>query len=441
MKLTNWGNYPIVDAGVSSFNSEAEVERLVSELRGWIPRGLGRCYGDSSLGESVVSTLKFNRFLNFDSGSGVLHCQAGVSIAEILEYFVPKGWFPPVTPGTKFITVGGAIASDVHGKNHHSEGSWSNHLISFRLITPDGEIRLCSREENPDLFWATCGGMGLTGIVVDATFKLKPVETSYIKQTSMRTRTLEEVFTFFEENKDATYSVAWIDCLAKGKNTGRSLVLLGEHAKKDELVKNSHQQDPFLVHPGQKLNVPFNLPGFAINTLTVKMFNWMYYRRVPRKLNTSIIHYDPYFYPLDAIENWNRLYGKKGFTQYQFVLPMDKSFDGLVEILGLIAKKGMGSPLSVLKFFGKQDGMLAFPMEGYTLALDFPIRKSLFPFLDQLDEIVHKNGGRIYLTKDCRLTPETLKKGYPRLNEFLEIRKGLSQFGNLKSTQSERLGI
>jgi len=441
MKISSWGKYPLIEGEVRSFGSEEDLGRFIRNLSPWIPRGLGRSYGDSSLSANMVSTLKWNRFLSFDEKSGRLHCQAGVSFEEILEVFVPRGWFPPVTPGTKFITVGGAVASDVHGKNHHKEGSFSKHLESFRLLTPSGDVKTCSRAENFPLFEASCGGMGLTGVILDASFRMRRIETSYIRQTSLRANNLDEIFRSFEEHRNATYSVAWVDCLARGKHTGRSLLLLGEHASLKDLKGSRHEKELLKTHRTKKINIPFSMPGFMINSLSVRIFNWIYYRRVPAGIHTSFIHYDPYFYPLDAISNWNRLYGKRGFTQYQLVLPAEKSFDGLEKILDLVSRNGLGSPLTVLKAFGSENGMLSFPMEGYTLALDFPISNNLFSLLDSLDTIVQECGGRVYLSKDCRMTADAVKRGYPRLEEFLKIRQELDGDKRLKSMQSERLNI
>ena len=430
MKVSNWGNFPSTEAEVRSFASIQEAMQATKEWEHFIPRGLGRCYGDSALSSHILSTLKFNRFLDFDQENGILHCQAGLSFKDILDVIVPAGWFLPVTPGTKFITLGGAIAADVHGKNHHSEGSFSRHLISLTLLAPSGETYFCSREENAEIFWATCGGMGLTGIILEGTFRLKPIETVYIVEEATKTKNVEQLYRLFEESKDVTYSVAWIDCLAKGNKLGKGILLNGEHATKADLIKAKHQKAPLILPPKRKLSIPINLPSFTINPLTVKAFNMLFYAKAKKGPHKHIIDYDTYFYPLDGLHHWNRVYGKKGFVQYQFAIPPENGYDGMVKILNEISKNRLPSFLTVLKSFGDgEEGMLSFPMKGYTLALDFPINARLFGILDHLDKIVQDLGGRIYLTKDSRMKPEMMQSGYPQLAEFLRIKKDLDRGG------------
>ena len=436
-EISGWGNYPKRESEILYFNKSCELDSILRENPVLTPQGNRRSYGDSALGDHVLSTLKFNKFLGFDRDRGTLKCQSGVMLSEILEVIVPQGWFLPVTPGTKFITVGGAIASDIHGKNHHKDGSFSNFLIRMSILCGDGKIYECSKTENPDLFEATCGGMGLTGIIIDAEFSLKPVETAYINQLQIKAKNLEEAVDLFIRHENYTYSVAWIDCLKGGKNLGRSILMLGEHAKKEELGKGI--RNPLQIHRDSRLNVPFNFPSFTLNSFTVKAFNQLYYSKNLKKESRNILHYNPYFYPLDNVLNWNRIYGVKGFLQYQMVLPME-SKEGLVKIVESISSSKIGSFLAVLKVFGEQDGMMAFPKRGYTLALDFPIRKKLFPLLDKLDKIVVENNGRIYLTKDARMDKETMKT-YPRMNEFLDIVRKYNPDQNFRSDQSKRLSI
>lgn len=431
LKLSAWGNYPKIDAEVFR-GKEEDIARYLSGTKDVIPFGNGRSYGDSALSESVVNMRKHNYFLSFDESTGTLHCQAGVLLSEIIDTFLPRGWFLNVSPGTKFVTVGGAIASDIHGKNHHVGGSFSNFVTDFRLMLPDGSIVTCSQTENTELFRATCGGMGLTGVVLDARITLKKVNSIYIDQTTIKTKNLEDTFKAFEEYKDATYSVAWIDCLAKGKNLGRCLLMVGEHSNDGDL---NYKQT-------KKLNVPFNFPSFTLNKLTVTAFNTLYYNRVFKKVSNQKITIDKFFYPLDAINNWNRIYGSKGFTQYQFVLPIDKSFEGLKQILTKIAASGKGSFLAVLKLFGKgNENYLSFPKEGYTLALDFKIEKGLFELLDELDKVVLDCGGRIYLTKDSRVDKDTFVDGYEMIEEFRNIRKQYNLKNTFSSLQSRRLDL
>ena len=376
--------------------SELKAKEFIDSHQALITRGLGRCYGDSSLSEVILSSLNYNHFLDFDKESGVLRCEAGISLAEILEAFVKRGFFLPVTPGTKFVTVGGAIASDVHGKNHHKEKSFGSHVIEIKLMLSDGSIVTCSKEKNSDLFFATIGGMGLTGIILEAIFKLKKIESSYIKQETIKAYNLEEIMEYFEQSQDYTYSVAWIDCLSSGKNLGRSILMRGEHALEYELATTN----TFSLKQKRKLNVPIDLPEFLLNPYSVRAFNELYFSKAKKGLSKSIIDYDTFFYPLDSIHNWNRIYGPKGFLQYQFVLPKQSSKEGLQVILTKIAQSNQGSFLAVLKLFGKQDSLISFPMEGYTLALDFPISKNVFELLDYLDAIVLDYQGRFYFTKD-----------------------------------------
>ena len=399
-KITSWGKYPLIDADI---NAPSTSEELANEMQSGIARGLGRSYGDSALSENIVVSEQLNHFILFDEETGTLCCEAGVSLDEILINFVPKGWFLSVTPGTKFVTVGGAIASDVHGKNHHLEGSFSDHVTSITLITNEQEIT-CSREDNPDLFHATCGGMGLTGIITEATFKLKPITSAYINQKVVKAKNLETALALFEQYKDVTYSVAWIDCLSTGDNLGRSLLMLGEHADKGELT----------THKDGLLNMPCDMPSFLLNKYTIQAFNSAYYNKQLKEEVNNTVHYDPFFYPLDGINNWNRMYGGNGFTQYQFVIPKVAGKEGLTEILAAIAESKQGSFLAVLKVFGEGNkNHLSFPMEGYTLALDFKLNDKLFALLDRLDIIVRKYKGRLYLTKDVRMSEEMFKAGSP----------------------------
>lgn len=441
MKVMNWGLYPVVDADVRTFQSPAEVMALAQPWKEFIPRGLGRSYGDSSLAPHILSSLSHNRFLEFDEATGLISCQAGVSFAEILEVIVPKGWFLPVTPGTKFITLGGAIGSDIHGKNHHSEGSFSRHLISFHLLIASGEVLECSKTQNADVFWATCGGMGLTGIVLDATFQLKRIETAYIKEDSIKVKNLDQAIEVFDRSLHYTYSVSWVDCLAKGNHLGKGIVLNGEHAKLCDLKKESQRNQPLILPKKGKIAVPFSLPGFVMNRASIKAFNIGFYAKAPSGEHSHIIDYDTYFYPLDGIHHWNRVYGKRGFVQYQFVMPPTPNQEALRKIMHQVARYGLPSFLTVLKWFGEQEGMLSFPMKGYTVAMDFPITTTLFEKLNTLDRIVEDHGGRIYLTKDARMSAETFRKTYPRFEEWLQIKRRLDPQGIFQSLQSKRLGI
>lgn len=434
-QITNWNNYPVVTARETSFDYEQELPPKLAQSS--IPHGNGRCYGDASLSSEIVNTLRYDKILSLDELNGVVVCQSGLLLSDLLQVIVPRGWFLPVTPGTKFITVGGAVASDVHGKNHHVDGSFSRHVISMTVLTGTGETFVCSPTQREDLFWATCGGMGLTGIILDVKFRLKRINSAFIRQRQIKAANLEEVMSLFDENGGSTYSVAWIDCLKKGRDFGRSILILGEHAMTDEVEDSK----PLLPREKSVLTVPFYFPSFALNGLSVKMFNTFYYAKNYKRVMDSVVHYDGFYYPLDSILNWNRIYGRRGFVQYQFVLPLEASKTGLVDILSRISRRGTGSFLAVLKLFGEQDNLISFPMKGYTLALDFPIQPGLFAFLDELDEIVADYGGRLYLSKDARMKKEIFWRTYPRAGTFREILSKYDPQNRFVSGLSERLSL
>lgn len=434
MLFSGWGNYPKVQSDAVFPISRGDLrENVFQKGKGTcIARGLGRSYGDSSLAPNIISTRHLDRYISFDPEDGILTCDAGVSLADIVETFVPKGWFLPVTPGTKFVTIGGAIASDVHGKNHHRDGSFSDHVLSFRMLLPSGDIVNSSRSENTDLFCATCGGMGLTGIITDATFKLKPIGSAYIDETIIKAENLDVVLDLFDAYDEATYSVAWIDCLSTGSKLGRSILLTGEHL----------ESGPLLVKKPNTLSVPIDMPGFLLNRFSVSAFNFLYYHKSIKKETRATVCLEPFFYPLDTMSNWNRLYGKKGFTQYQFVIPKSAGRQGLSVILKRIADSKRGSFLAVLKVFGKgNENPLSFPMEGYTLALDFKLEQGLFSFFNELDNIVTGFGGRLYLAKDVRMSESTFKLGYPEWEKFQQVRKKYQSDTAFSSLQAKRLGL
>ncbi len=436
-KITNWGNYPVVESDERFFTFTEELRHLLAEKNNIIARGNARCYGDASLAENTISTLKHDKIISFDIEKGLFDCQSGMLLSDILPVIVPKGWFLPVTPGTKFITIGGAIGSDVHGKNHHVDGSFSNHIADMDIMLANGELVTCSPTQHADLFEATCGGMGLTGVITRCKFRLKKIATSFIKQKQIKAANLEEVIRLFDEYSHYTYSVAWIDCLKKGAGFGRSILILGEHAAVEDL-KETQRKEPLALPKNKQITFPFNLPAWVLNPFTVKAFNFLYYGKNTRKEINNVVSYEPFFYPLDAILHWNRGYGKPGFIQYQFVLPLHAK-QGLIEILQRISDKGMGSFLAVLKVFGKQESLISFPTEGYTLALDFPVRKGLMEFCDELDQLVLQYGGRLYMSKDARMKPSVLAAGYPHLEQFKSIVKKYDPNHKFLSTQSARL--
>jgi FAD/FMN-containing dehydrogenase len=431
MRIHGWGRYPVAEARVLA---PATAGRLAKALAGadqpLIARGLGRSYGDSALAPLVLDSTPRHLLLDFDQSSGVLRCEAGATLADLLAVLLPRGWFPPVTPGTKFVTVGGAVASDVHGKNHHVDGCFSAHVLALELMLADGSVLRCSRSEHPELFRATCGGMGLTGVIVAVTLQMRRVASAYIDQTTLRAGSLAEVLELFERHRAATYSVAWIDCLARGAGLGRSLLMLGEHAGEGGLA-------PL---PGRSRTLPLDLPPQLLNRYAIAAFNTLYYHK-PRSARQRV-HYEPYFYPLDGLLHWNRLYGKAGFVQYQFVIPRAAGAAPLAAILARIAAAGRGSFLAVLKTFGPaNDNYLSFPIEGYTLALDFKLEAGLFAMLDELDAMLLAAGGRLYLAKDARMGAATFRQSYPQHIQFQQVRRQYGALGVFASCQSNRLGL
>ncbi|WP_446653413.1 FAD-binding oxidoreductase [Blastomonas sp.] len=438
--LSGWGRYPVRDCTVWQPVTAAALHATLAPLPSSIARGNGRSYGDASLNpDATIDMRRLDRLIAFDDASGALVCEAGVLLSDIIDAFVPRGWFVPVTPGTCRVTVGGMIASDVHGKNHHGAGSFCDHLLWLDLDPGDGCVLRCSADENADLFAATCGGMGLTGMIVRAAFRMVAIETAWMRQRTVRARDLDEAIALFEQSHDWTYSVAWIDCLARGRDLGRSAILLAEHASLGE-IDASRRAAPLARPPRKPKKVPIDFPGFALSGFNVRAFNQLYYATM--RPGDSLVALDPYFYPLDALADWNRIYGRRGFVQYQCVLPLAESETGLRRLLETIAASGSGSFLAVLKRMGAASfGMLSFPMPGYTLALDFPATPVNLALLDRLDAITADHGGRIYLTKDARLPPAMLARGYPRLAELneLRVRHGLDR--RFASLLSQRLGL
>ena len=432
MQISGWGRFPTIEAKVISpvdLNAWKNSLRNGGEL---IPRGLGRSYGDSANATLVLQSDYLDHYIDFDIEQGILRCEAGLSLHEILDCIIPKGWFLPVTPGSGYVTIGGAVASDVHGKNHHISGTFGDHVLSIDLLLGSGEVLRVSRSQYSELFHATCGGMGLTGIILSITLKLKAIKSSNILQTTLKARNLEEILHQFNVNQESTYSVAWIDCLAKGAQLGRSILMLGEHSDAGDLS---------LEEP-KKLSVPMDMPSKLLNTYSISAFNSLYYARTRQAIDQTEVSYMNFFYPLDGLRNWNRLYGKQGFVQYQFVLPKASGYEGMREILEKISNAGKGSFLAVLKGFGPQNNnYLSFPFEGYTLALDFKAEQATFDLIRKLDPMVVNYGGRIYLAKDALMSQETFKKGYPRWREFEEVRNKYHALGKFASSQSRRLGL
>lgn len=432
MRIHGWGRYPQIEADLLLPQTSSDCARLLKDAQSCIPRGQGRSYGDSANATLVLQSSYLDHFIQFDATSGLLTCEAGVTIREVLDLIVPRGWFVPVTPGSSYVSIGGAIAGDVHGKNHHGSGAFSQHVIAMQMMLASGEIVTVSPTQLPDLFAATCGGMGLTGMILNATVQLMPIQSSQIEQKTTQASCLEAVCAGFEENKASTYSVAWIDCIATGPKLGRSLLMLGEHAATGGLA----------VAPQKPLNVPVDAPDLLLNQRFIQLFNTLYYQKARLSSSQQQLSYGSYFYPLDQIANWNRLYGKAGFIQYQFVLPNEVGVQGLRSILKTIAASGKGSFLAVLKAFGERNAnYLSFPMAGYTLALDFKVSPEVIALVQRLDAMVIDMGGRIYLSKDALMSEATFKVTYPQWEQFEAVRAKYGAIGKFASQQSKRLGL
>ncbi len=428
--ISGWGRHATIEANIYRPNSIANLRDLLAKQVAFIPRGNGRSYGDSAMATNVTSMLNFNCFSAFDPISGQLSCEAGVLLADIINSFSASGWFLPVTAGTKYISVAGAIASDIHGKNHHHVGCFSEFVESFDLLLANGEIITCSNTQHPKIFHATCGGMGLTGIILRARLKLIKVSSTNICQTVIKARHLDEIIELFTQHGDAPYSVAWIDCCAKGKNFGRSLLMLGEHAADRRYVIADRTQK----------KIPVRLLANLLNRHSIKLFNSYYYHR-PRSVKTTV-DYNAFFYPLDHIAAWNRMYGKSGFIQYQFVIPNDRAKVAMKKIVTAIVDYGRGSFLAVLKRLGaSNNNLLSFPCEGLTLALDFKIHHSLFAFLRQLDHIVCEHGGRVYLSKDACVDANSFATMYHQAETLRQLRAETGADRIFHSLQSRRLNL
>ena len=422
MKTTyeSWGRYPSVKPKqVIQITKREDIPPLDRLSTPMLAYGMGRSYGDCCLNEggTLIDTTGMSGLIAFDKKQGIIRCEAGLGLAEILERIVPRGWFLPAVPGTKFVTVGGAIANDIHGKNHHRAGSFGCHVPQFQLLRSDGTMPLCSLESNYDLYRATIGGLGLTGLILWADIQLKPIKSPFIKTESIRFKNFDEFFELSEiSNKKYEYTVSWIDCMTKGTKLGRGIFICGNHADTD-------QCQPSAATSQQQISLSFTAPNMFLNKMTVKLFNLFYYYKGLRKHNSSIVHYNSFFFPLDSIQNWNRIYGKRGFFQYQCVVPYGDGHRAIRELLKMIARSENASFLSVLKTFGdiESPGMLSFPRSGVTLAMDIANRgnKTLQLFSD-LDEIVLNAGGALYPCKDARMPKKMFEASFSRLKEYRE---------------------
>lgn len=430
-KICGWGRFPQQDSLLLTPSSLASLNSITRRENSIIARGMGRSYGDSANAPKVLNTIQIDHFIDFDEVTGVLTAEAGITLREILSVIVPKGWFLPVTPGTSYVTLGGAIASDVHGKNHHVAGTFGQYVKSLSILLGTGEVVITSQQAYGDLFHATCGGMGLTGVIISATLQLTPIRSSLINQKTIKVDCIEAACDAFDNNRNATYSVAWIDCLGKGKNLGRSILMLGEHAEQGELK----------IDVSQKVSVSFAIPSLLLNSLTMKAFNAAYWHKSKHNLDQTV-SLMRYFYPLDTVGEWNKFYGKKGFLQFQCVLPKTEGIANMRNLLNKISNSGEGSFLAVLKQFGTaNDNLLSFPTEGYTLAIDFKLSASTIKTVSRLEEMVVDMGGKLYLTKDAVMQERTFKTTYPNWEKFETVREKYGAIGKFSSTQSKRLGL
>jgi len=413
----SWGRYPIADQIVRPVYWTSDPLPLDDTEKPVLPYGLGRSYGDCCLNDGgiLLNTSRLDRFLSFDPENGILQCEAGVTLEEILRLVVPDGWFLPVTPGTKFITVGGAVANDIHGKNHHRSGTFGTHTLKLELLRSDGGRIVCSPTENPEWFRATIGGLGLTGLITRVVFRLKRIASAFLDTETIKYGGIADFFSLTEESdRDFEHTVAWADCFAKGDSLGRGLFIRANHAESGG-AKPLRPADP------RQFRVGFDAPSFLLSAPVMKCFNKLFYSRQRGERSRNRTHYHPFFYPLDAIGQWNRLYGKRGFFQYQCVLPEGDHKGATREILETFAESSSGSFLTVLKLFGgvPSPGMLSFPRKGVTLSLDFPNEgKKSLDLMERLDTIVREAHGAVYPAKDARMSAKSFDAYFPKWRDF-----------------------
>jgi len=420
-----WGRYPKYNANVVPLQWQSDFPAIVSRYGGMhngaLAVGMGRSYGDVCLLKdgNLMVTTGMNRILGWDPETGMLTAEAGMTLAQILDFCVPRGYFLPVTPGTKYVTLGGAIANDIHGKNHHVAGTFGCHVPEFELVRSDGTHLRCSATENPDWYAATIGGLGLTGVITWAKLKMKPIVSRKIDYEGIQFHGVDEFLALTEASKHVEYTVSWIDCSSTGKNFARGVFMQGDHTRNPGELKPS---------PEPKLIFPIEAPGFMLNSASVAAFNTVFFHKQMKKRVTALQDYEPFFYPLDKVLKWNRMYGTSGLLQFQYAIPWEYAREGTIAILNEVAKSGLASFLAVLKAFGDvpSPGLLSFPQPGITLALDFPIKPGKsFPLFDRLAQMTLEFGGKLYPAKDARMTAAQYQKSYPEWQQFLRYKDPL----------------
>lgn len=440
--LEGWGRFPRVEAKVTTPSTREDVAKALNDAKHVITYGLGRSYGDAALlkGGHVLRTRKLDRVLSFDPQTGWLHCEGGTSLASIIEQFLPQGFFPPVVPGTQFVTVGGALACNIHGKNHHLDGCFGAHVRSVEILTGTGDVVVCDATQNERLFWATVGGLGLTGTVLSLELKLTPVASEAIELETIRVENLDEFFKVSAQSGAFTHVVSWIDIVKSGSAMGRGVFMRGRHAQTAPVTESASPMDKIVDIAGKLVNgKPFE-SNLWLNPLSMALFNEAFFRKEKRGMVPSVVPIQPFFFPLDAVQNWNYLYGKRGFLQYQMVVPTQ---DATREVLKAVSSSRQGSFLSVIKEFGPDHhGGLSFPQEGITLAMDFPnTGRPLLKLLTRLDDIVADAGGRVYLGKDARLSRQHFRRMYPEWEAWKAVRDEWDPKGVFSSDLGKRLGL
>jgi FAD/FMN-containing dehydrogenase len=418
----SWGRYPKYSAHIVPLHWQQDFPANVAGLHnGALPVGMGRSYGDSCLLQdgNLLLTTGMNRLIAFDAETGLLTAEAGVTLAQILDFAVPRGFFLPVTPGTKYVTLGGAIANDIHGKNHHIAGTFGRHVTQFELVRSDGSRRLCSPTENPDWFSATIGGLGLTGLIPWAQIRLRPIVSRNIDFEGIQFHGIDEFLELTQQSQQVEYTVSWVDCASTGKNFARGIFMQGDHSRLPGELKPS---------PEPKLVFPLDAPGFALNHTTVSLFNTVFFHKQRKPRVQAVQDYEPFFYPLDKVLHWNRLYGKSGLLQFQYAIPWESAREGTLAILREVAHSGLASFLAVLKAFGDvpSPGLMSFPQPGITLALDFPIKPNVtFPLFERLADMTRDFGGRLYPAKDAAMTADQFQTCYPQWTQLSRFRDPL----------------